>query len=271
MTEDDERGGDGRNVAGGRGAAADLAAAAAFLTRIPVPVDPDWAWRRGAAAAWAYPVIGALVGAAAGLAYALLAGAGVAPWAAAWTAVAVGAALTGALHEDGLADAVDGLGAPRSRARALEIMRDSRMGAFGAVALVVTLGARAAAIGAFDPWGGFVALVAAGAVSRAAMVGVWGTTPAARADGLAADAGRPNGMILSIGCALGVAAAIPAASLGAVPWLAAFGAAAIAAWLVRAWALRRIGGQTGDVLGATQQVSEAAALTALTIGASAAL
>ncbi|MEE3101345.1 MAG: adenosylcobinamide-GDP ribazoletransferase, partial [Pseudomonadota bacterium] len=117
-----------------------------FLTRIPIPAwvghAPDMLAR---AARW-YPVVGALVGLAAGAVYAGAATLGLAPLAGAALALAVSIALTGALHEDGLADTLDGLGGGATRERALEIMRDSRIGAYGAVGLGVALLVRAGAV-----------------------------------------------------------------------------------------------------------------------------
>ncbi|MEL6316326.1 MAG: adenosylcobinamide-GDP ribazoletransferase, partial [Pseudomonadota bacterium] len=129
-------------------AAADLAAAAALLTRAPVPVDHAHAGRRGARAAWAWPVVGAALGGAAAAALAGGLALGLPPGPAAAAALAALVLATGALHEDGLADLADGLGGGRDRARALEIMRDSRIGAFGAAALLLAFLARWSALAA---------------------------------------------------------------------------------------------------------------------------
>ncbi|MEO1329271.1 MAG: adenosylcobinamide-GDP ribazoletransferase [Pseudomonadota bacterium] len=244
---------------------ADSLYAAALLTMLPVPVDHAAAGARGARAAWAYPMVGALVGLIAGAAYALALAFGIAPGPAGWLAVGVGVAVTGALHEDGLADAADGLGLPRSRERALEIMRDSRTGAFGAVALITVLAMRASAIGSLGAVEGIIALAAAGALSRAALVVVWRALPPARSDGMAARAGTPPQQTALAALAIGVLFAAPAAGLGGGALIGALVATAVAALAVARLASRRIGGQTGDVLGATQQAAEAAALAALTI------
>lgn len=239
--------------------ARDLAVATVWLTRLPAPVDPDVAMERAAAAAWAYPIIGLGVGAIVGAVAGGLAALGVAPLAAAMVALGVGALATGALHEDGLSDVADGFGGGADRARVLEIMRDSRIGAFGAAALIVSFGARAGAlagIAALDPWAAVAAAVAAGALSRGAMVVVMAAAPLARADGLAARVGRPSRRTAALAAALAVAAAGWVGLFVAIP--AALGAAAIAVW-----ARRRIGGATGDVYGAAQQVSEIFALLAL--------
>lgn len=246
---------------------ADSLYAAALLTALPVSVDHAAAGARGAAAAWAYPLIGALVGLIGGLVYAALAGLGVAGAPAGFAAVAAMAVVTGMLHEDGLADMADGLGLAHGKARALEIMRDSRVGSFGVAALILALGARATAIGAFSAVEAILALAAAGALSRTALVWVWRLLPAAREEGLAAEAGRPEQATALAALAIGVALALPAVGLSGGALLGALAATVLVASLVARLALRRIGGQTGDVLGGVQQLTEAAALTALTIGA----
>jgi adenosylcobinamide-GDP ribazoletransferase len=173
--------------------------------------------------------------------------------------------VTGALHEDGLADVADGFGGGRTREAKLEIMRDSRIGTFGALALILALLARAGAIAALaTPLAVASALVAAGAVSRAALPPVMTVLPLARADGLAAGAGRPHPTRAA--AAVLVAALIALALLGqaaAAALVAGAGAAFVVAWLAR----RQIGGHTGDVLGAVQQLTEIGVL----LGAVAAL
>ncbi|MEQ8966080.1 MAG: adenosylcobinamide-GDP ribazoletransferase, partial [Azospirillaceae bacterium] len=149
MSESDEESrADGGRLGGGEGAAwrRDLALAASFLTRLPIaPAVPDAAEARRSFRA--YPLVGAGIGLAAGAVLALALGVGLPPAAAAIVAVAVQIALTGGLHEDGLADLADGLG-PADRARRLEVMRDSRIGTFGVLALILGVGARIAAVAA---------------------------------------------------------------------------------------------------------------------------
>jgi adenosylcobinamide-GDP ribazoletransferase len=161
---------------------------------------------------------------------------------------------TGALHEDGLADVADGFGGGRTREDKLRIMRDSRIGSYGALALVLALLARAGALVALaDPSDVLAALVAAGAVSRAALPAVMAISPQARADGLAAAAGRPHP--LRAAAAALVAALLAILLLGqAAP--AALLAGAGGALAVALLARRQIGGYTGDVLGAAQQLGE---------------
>jgi adenosylcobinamide-GDP ribazoletransferase len=212
-----------------------------------------------AEAAWAFPIAGLAPGCAA--AFTLWAGIAldVPPIAAALLALGAAALLTGALHEDGLADCGDALAAPVDLPRRLEIMRDSRIGAHGALALIISVGLRASALatlGAADMWwAAGLALAAA----RAAPTPLMRWLPLARADGLAAYAGQPS--FLRTGAAL-VLAAILMAGAG-VFGIVAF---AVAVAFVAGWALlarRRFGGYTGDVLGASEQLAEIALLLTL--------
>lgn len=229
----------------------------ALLTRLPLPDHRP----EGAASAWAWPlaglVIGALAAATAGLALAFGAGAG--PAAAA--ALAVQALLTGALHEDGLADTADGLMGGRTPERRLEIMKDSRIGSFGALALMlVTLATWSALAGLVATGAHWAALPAAAALSRAPMAAVMAALPPARPGGLSAGSGRPTPAKAGAAAGLGLLAALLLCG-----W-AALGAAALAAALSALLALAarsKIGGQTGDILGATQQLSFMAALALL--------
>ena len=179
---------------------------------------------------------------------------GLPPWPAAVVALATTIWLSGALHEDGLADVADGFGGGRTREAKLAIMRDSRIGSYGALALVLAVLARAGAIAALaEPAAVAAALVAAGAVSRGALPAVMAALPQARADGLAAKAGRPHP--LRAAAALLIAALIALVLLGGTA-PAALAAGALAALAVALLARRQIGGHTGDVLGAVQQLTE---------------
>ena len=238
----------------------DLLVAASLLSRVPVPVDHAFAGARGAAAAWAWPLAGAALGACVG---ATLAGAlalGAAPLFAAALALALGLMLTGALHEDGLGDCADGFGGGADRARRLEIMRDSRLGTFGVAALVLLLIGKAALLAQLGGWQAVGVCAAAGAVSRAPLAALLRWAPQARADGLAAATGRPS--FATVVAALGVALALAAALGGAAGALALL-AAALTTLATAALARRKIGGISGDVLGAAQALGEAAALAAL--------
>ena len=182
------------------------------------------------------------------------------PLAAALVAVLAGVLLTGALHEDGLADTADGLGARGGRDKRLEVMRDSRSGAYGVLALVFSIGLRGAALAAApSALAGLGALVAAAAWSRALIPAAMQIMPPARADGLGAGAGQPDATIAATAAMLGIALAL--AGLGLAAPLAVLAALA-AAWGVVVLARRQLGGFTGDVLGAIQQCAEAAMLLA---------
>lgn len=229
-----------------------------LLTRLPagrIAVAPPMG-----AAFWAYPLAGALVGLLAGLVAAAGLALGLPAAAAALMALAASALVTGGLHEDGLADSADALGGRDPEAR-LAIMKDSRIGSFGVIALILALGLRAVLIAALaqDPAGLIVALMVAGAASRAGLPAMLLHLPAARRSGLgllAAQGGSRTGA--------GLAAGLGAAALMATPGgpLAAPLIALICIGIGRL-ARRRLGGITGDVLGATQMLAEIAVLAVL--------
>jgi adenosylcobinamide-GDP ribazoletransferase len=237
-----------------RGFFAGFADAMAFFTRLPVEGRARGGWKL-ADSAWAFPLVGAGIGVVAALAFLLAELLGLSGWPAGLLAVLAGIALTGALHEDGLADSADGLFGGYDREAKLAIMRDSRQGSFGVLAIVLSVLLRAAALAAIgDAIHAGLALIAAHAASRAALpVAMW-RLPPARADGLGAMAGTPG--------SAGVAAAV---AIGAVVALTALGPtrATIALCLmgvtisgVAEFARRQVGGYTGDVLGAFQQIGE---------------
>lgn len=234
----------------------DLWSAFALLTRLSVPDHRG----TGAGSAWAWPVVGAALGAigagVAGMALWL----GLTPGVVAALVLALGAMLTGGLHEDGLSDTADGLFGGWTRERRLEIMKDSRVGSYGVLALVLVTLARWTALATVLASGSLWALVAVGALSRAPMAVVMWALPNARDRGLSHATGRPSGEGALIGAALAVACAVLFAGWAALPMLALV--ALTTAWLAR-MAQRRIGGQTGDILGATQQLAEAACLAVL--------
>ena len=231
-----------------------FARAIAFLTIVPMPapgVTTDIAAELGGAAAW-FPVVGAAVGALAGgvrIACGQLVGATVASVLALVALVLV----TGALHQDGLADTADGLGARGARARRLEVMRDSSTGVFGALALIAWALLLVATLASLDGDRALRALIIACALARWAALAHAAATPAARADGLGAGlcVGR-----FALGFATAAAAAVAFAVGGLVPGAAAIGAGTLVAALSAAFARRTLGGRTGDTLGATVAVAE---------------
>jgi adenosylcobinamide-GDP ribazoletransferase len=238
--------------------------ATAVLTRLPVsPREADATTQQGtvAAACWAFPAVGAGIGFIAGavMVLAALSGLGTAP--SALLALVAGGLVTGALHEDGLADTADGFGGGRDRDEKLAIMRDSRQGSYGIIALILTIGLRAAALYTIaEPVEGALALIAAHAASRAALAPALYLLRPARDDGLGATAGRPRLATTLIAVAIGAVVALGALGpvRGGVALILMTAAVAGTAMLAR----RQIGGYTGDVLGAFEQVGEIVMLLA---------
>ncbi|MBK5927837.1 adenosylcobinamide-GDP ribazoletransferase [Rhodobaculum claviforme] len=228
-----------------------------FLTRLPVR-DPDlWSPARMARIPAWFPAVGVLTGAVMAAVW-LGAGALWPPVLAALLAVAAGLLLTGAFHEDGFADACDGLGGGATRERALEIMRDSRLGTYGAAGLGLMLAGRVVALAAMPPVAGAVALVAGQATSRASAVLAIATGRYARDHGTAKPV-QEGVTPADLGLALGTAAAVAALALWALPpgaLLAGLGGMVLGHLAMRAYYERRLGGYTGDCLGAVQQCSE---------------
>jgi adenosylcobinamide-GDP ribazoletransferase len=170
-------------------------------------------------------------------------------------ALATTALITGALHEDGLADTADGLGGGRTRERKLEIMRDSRIGSYGVCALILSFGLRWTALAAIaNPWAVMLALCAAHAAARAGLPAFMSLVPPARRDGLAAGAGVPPGHSVAIAFAVGTLAL--ALTLGPAKALVGLVLLSVAGLILARLAIRQIGGQTGDILGALEQVGE---------------
>ena len=235
-----------------------------FLTRVPVPravgFEPDWLNQ----SARHFPAVGAGVGAVAALV--LVAAVQVFP-----PAVAVGLSmaatlcLTGGFHEDGLADTFDALGGAVSRERALAIMKDSRIGSYGAIALVIVLGLKAAtltSLAAVSVAQAVAALLLAHTASRSAAVLLMrtlayaGDVDHAKAKPLAQrvstrGAAVALGWLVLVSVGLVWIAPGPAVGVAVGLSLGGIGALACAGWL-----RRRLGGYTGDGLGATQQITE---------------
>lgn len=235
--------------------------ALSFLTRLPIrsPGQPESSAGDLARAAWAFPLVGLFVGAMAAAVYIIASALGLAPLPSAVLAVCAQLLTIGALHEDGLADVADGFGGGESRDRKLEIMRDSRIGTYGVAALVLALTARIGAVGSLiDPLPAAAALIAAGAVSRGAIVGLMRWLAPARREGLGAGAGRPNGRVTAVAFGLSAASALALGGFWPMVFALAFSVLVVAALGVIAQ--RQIGGQTGDVLGAGQQLCEIAVL-----------
>lgn len=236
----------------------ELGLALAFLTRLPWPGTLP-ADRRLMDAAWAFPAAGVAVGLVAALGWWTADGLGLPATVAAIVAVAASALATGALHEDGLADVADGFGGGRDAEAKRRIMRDSHIGSYGVLALLLVTAGKLAALAALpDVETAAVALVAAHALARAAIPALaWWLKPAA-ADGSGRAAGRPDaaGALWAAAIGTGVALAVLPGGIGLAAALAAAAAAIAVGWLAR----RQIGGVTGDVLGAAEQAGEVAVL-----------
>lgn len=237
-------------------------AALTFLTRLPLGrAQAETPLPSLADAVWAFPIVGVVIGAIGAIAYAIAFALGLPALAAALIAVATTALVTGALHEDGLADTADGLGGGGTREAKLDIMRDSRIGTFGVLALIVSFGLRVVAIADTGTrWHVFATLIAAHALSRGVLPAAMHRLDPAREDGLGAGAGRPEQNQVFI--ALAIALAIAVVAIGLRAGLSAAIVAAIVALAIGWLAQRQIGGQTGDVLGAIEQGAETAALLA---------
>ncbi|WP_456617779.1 adenosylcobinamide-GDP ribazoletransferase [Bradyrhizobium sp. P5_C12] len=234
---------------------ADLRIAASFVTILPVASSKPTGDGAVARATWALPVAGLLVGLAGAAAYAIASRLGLTPGPAALLALATTVLVTGALHEDGLADTADGLGGGRTRERKLEIMRDSRIGSYGVCALILSFGLRWSALAAIaNPWAVALALCAAHAAARAGVPALMSLVPPARPDGLSASAGSPPGRSVAIAFAVGTLAL--ALALGPGKALVGLILLSLAGLILARLAVRQIGGQTGDILGAYEQIGE---------------
>lgn len=239
----------------------DIAAAFMLLTRVPV----RWSAFSSEVpnlgrSVWAYPIVGAVVSAvgagvfwlAHGVLPALLC---------ALLALLATIMMTGAFHEDGLADVADGFGGGLTKDRKLEIMRDSRVGTYGTVAVFFSLGLRASALAALPLSLAIPGFVLAGALSRMVIILMLRFLPPARQDGMGIVAGRPGLASVLVGTAVGVGGSFLLLPYQIAPLLIA---SALAGAVVMARvAVRQIGGFTGDVLGAGQQVAETCVLVML--------
>lgn len=242
----------------------DFRIAVGFLTILPVApaasLDDHRAGLRFGVRA--FPLAGLVVGLFGALIYGLATMLKLPPEAAAFIAIGAMTVFTGALHEDGLADMADGAMARTNLTERLAVMRDSRIGTFGTLALIIIVGIKTGTITAIG-WADQVAplLIGCAAASRAVLPAMMRFMRPARADGLAFSVGRPEENQVVLAALLGFVLALlflgPAAGLIAV--IAGAAAAAIVGWIAK----KRLGGVTGDVLGATQQATEATMMLAV--------
>lgn len=223
-----------------------------LLTRLPLPQLPEGAFTQGARAVWAYPLVGLIVGGAGALIGQMAVWAGLPLLASSALAICMMMLMTGAMHEDGLADVCDGFWGGFAPPRRLEIMRDSQIGTYGVLALALVTLLRVSAIAALLSVG-WVAVVAAAVVSRAMMPICMYALPHARGDGLSHSVGKPP--LSAVVAAAVIGGVVLMICLGAVGLLALLASAGVATGMI-ALAQRKIGGQTGDVLGALQQCGE---------------
>lgn len=236
----------------------DIAVAVSLLTRLPLRL-PDHAYARGARAAWAYPLAGLVLSGAAALVAWLLIPIG--PGIAALGAIAATVILSGAMHEDGLADCADGFWGGWEIPRRLEIMKDSQIGTYGVMALILGFAARWWALEHLFTAEYIVApLLFVGALSRAGMPVLMAWLPNARHNGLSQSVGRPTPSTAAIAVLL--ALAIGTLCLGGTVIICAL-LLGLVIWGTGILARAKIGGQTGDVLGASQQLSEIGLLITL--------
>lgn len=231
----------------------DIPLALVLLTRLPMPRLPSHVFARQSYAAWAFPLVGLIIGAIACLTGWILNVLNQPPAISAAIVLALLIITTGAMHEDGLADTADGLWGGFTRERRLEIMKDSHIGTYGVLALILSQLLRWGLFTALITTGAFLALIAAAIWSRALMPIMMAALPNARGSGLSHGVGAPTtktcigGVLVALGInglLIGSTALLPST----VAVLMAVGLALIAK--------AKIGGQTGDVLGATQQVAE---------------
>lgn len=249
----------------------DLARSLAFLSRLPVParffIGHDGSVSR---ACRAFPAAGLLIAVPPAL---LLLAIGRPETALLASLLALGlmAFLTGGLHEDGLADSADGLFGGRDKPQALSIMKDSRIGSYGVIALILSFGLRAFALAALLSLGGAslaaLALLASAALSRGLMVWHWQALPPARDNGTAVAVGQPLLSARNTALAIGLAASLPLLAQGIAPasLLLSLGSCALALFAFTRFVRNTIAGHTGDTIGASQQITETVLLIALAV------
>lgn len=242
------------SLAGAR-IARDLTSGVSLLSRFPMPAHRH----SGAESAWAWPLVGALIGVVTVLGVWACQTIGLSPPVTAALALALGALCTGALHEDGLADTADGLLGGRTPERRLEIMKDSRIGSYGALALILVLLVQWSALGDLLQRGeACSALIAAACLSRLPMVTLMAVLPSARPSGLSASAGHPSAGVATLAAALALLLAGFLLGIRLFPVLLGV----VVVTLALGFAARKlIRGQSGDILGASQQLSFAAVLS----------
>lgn len=238
----------------------ELRVAVMFLTRLPVgtlhdPVPPLSACK------WAFPLVGVLVGVLVWCAHAAALAIGFPPSIAAVLGLVALVLITGALHFDGLADFADGIGGGRDKEHCLDIMRDSRIGSYGVIALIVAAALWITSLYELGCDTGGWMFVAVAVWSRFAMVLLLVALPSARPDGLGSMAASRQVSSLGVGAALSLFLIFMIGLPGLTAAIAMVAIAGLIGWKAH----QRIGGQTGDVLGAAQLLCEVAGLAVLAV------
>ena len=251
---------------------ADTVRALGFLSRLPLPgrffEGHDGSMRQTSGL---FGLAGAITALVPALLLTILLHFGAKPELAALLATALQIALTGGLHEDGLADCADGMGGGRTRERMLEIMKDSRLGAYGGLALILSVGLRTEALASLGasagPIAAGLAMIGVNAAARTVLVWHWAALPPARPDGVAASVGQPDGMAVNLAMVSGALifglALMPTLGIAA-PLISALVAALCALAFTRL-VRSKIQGHTGDTLGACEQIAEIALYAALAV------
>jgi adenosylcobinamide-GDP ribazoletransferase len=242
----------------------ELGIALGLLTRFPLPTFPSSGEASVSSSFWAYPLAGALVGLASAIVYGLAFSAGFGTTSCVLLTMAAGLLAAGGFHEDGLSDFWDGLGGGQSREAKLIIMRDSRIGSYGVMALVMKLALQASLLVSLQHYAGVTtvaaALIAAEAAARGALIVPLVCLTPARRDGLGAAMKelRPA----QVAAAGAIAAAIAIVCLQGLALMLLAGAL-LGGGVITALAWRFLAGFTGDVLGAAVTTARIAALGAL--------
>jgi adenosylcobinamide-GDP ribazoletransferase len=246
------------------GLASDIKIGVLFCTRLPIGSPEVIDGADLARAGWAMPIAGAIVGALGSLSYWVANALGLPPMAGAMLALVAMLIFTGALHEDGLADTADGFGGGHSRERKLAIMRDSRIGTYGVCAILASLVLQwSALVTIAEPRGVAMALIAAQVSARAILPAFMRFVPPARTDGLSAGVGKPPAWSVAAAVAIGVI--VLAISLHEAATIVALLLLLLSGLFMGWLSVNQIGGQTGDVLGALEQIG--AVVTLLTAAA----
>ena len=239
----------------------DIAAALGLLSRVPIRIKIDCATARGAASAWAYPLAGLILGALACVIGQIALWIGLPNDLAAGLTLATLVIITGAMHEDGLADTVDGLWGGWDKNHRLKIMKDSHTGVYGVLALTLGIGLRWHALTLIiDQDALWPAILTTAMLSRTVMVPIMAKLPNARKDGLSQSVGRPDTKTVLVACGIAILICLILLQYTGL-WLITM--AVIATLGCATIAKAKIQGQTGDILGAIQQINEIAMLLTL--------